>query len=55
MSDYKTQLWHEIAVNDPPTAKFIRDMHTNFQSRLWTFRWLREPKHLFCVWVKRRD
>lgn len=49
MTDYKHQLWEEIARNDPPTAKFIRDMNVNFGARLGRyFRWTKEPNVVLC-------
>lgn len=49
---YREQLWEEIARNDPPMAKFIRDLNENFNSKLVKFRWLKEPKHVFCTYHK---
>lgn len=52
--NYRENLWEEIARNDPPTAKFIRDMNVNFNARMGRyFRWLREPKHVFCSYVRK--
>jgi hypothetical protein len=50
VSDYKKDLWEEIARNDPPMAKAIALTNKAFGGcRLHTFRWLKEPKHVFCV------
>lgn len=48
--NYREQLWEEIARNDPPMAKFIADMNKHFKTKLHTFRWIKAPKHVFCVY-----
>jgi hypothetical protein len=53
MTEYKKLLWDEIARNSPPTAKFIRDMHVNFGSRMHTFKWLRPPAIVLCKYERR--
>lgn len=50
MSDYRAKLWDEIARNSPPTAKWIADMNKNFNSRLRTFRWIKEPRVVLCTY-----
>lgn len=53
--NYREQLWQEIARNDPPMAKFITDMRKHFNSTMRTFRWLKEPKHVFCTTYRREE
>lgn len=55
MSVYRTQLWEEIARNDPPMAKFMRDMNVDFNTRLHTFRWLKEPRVVMCTYTRREE
>jgi hypothetical protein len=52
VSNYKSQLWDEIARNDPPMAKFINDMR-EFKPKLNTFRWLKEPRVVMCSYHRK--
>ena len=51
MSDYKTQLWDEIARNDPPTAQFLKSMQI-FNYKLHSFRWKKKPRVVICKYER---
>ena len=51
MSDYKIQLWNEIARNDPPTAQFLKSMQI-LNYKLHSFRWKKKPRVVICKYER---
>lgn len=52
MTDYKHQLWDEIARNDPIMAKALAAAKP-FKPTLVKFRWLQEPRVIVCKYERK--
>ena len=48
---YLEKLDHEIARNDPPTAKFLKSMKT-LNYKINSFRWKKKPRVVICKYER---